>query len=186
MTVWYVARGAGLSALLLLTVTTCLGAIMSHRSGASGRVVLQYVHRATAALGLGALVLHLTTILADSYAHVGWLGALVPFTAGYRPVWVGLGTLAVYTFVLVAAIGFARARFAAAPAAARAWRWLHGLAYLGWGAALLHGINAGSDGSVGWVRWLYVACVGAVAGAVTLRVLASRTDEIRTPAAVAS
>jgi hypothetical protein len=175
MSIWYVARGAGLSALLLLTATTCLGAIMSRGADASTRVVLQYVHHAAAALGLGALALHLTTILADSYANVGWLGALVPFTAGYRSGWVGLGTLAVYTFVLVAAIGLARARFASSPSGARAWRWVHGLAYLGWGAALLHGINAGTDTSVGWVRWVYVACVAAVAGAVTLRMIGGRS-----------
>jgi hypothetical protein len=184
VTTWYLARGAGLAALLLLTVTTCLGAVMSHRSEPGSRVVSQYVHRVTATLGLGALALHLTSILADSYAHVGWRGALVPFTAGYRPTWVGLGTLAVYTFVAVAATGLARARFASSPAAARAWRWLHGLAYAGWGAALLHGVNAGTDSSVGWVRWLYVACVGAVAGAMTLRVVAARATDAAPATAV--
>ncbi len=170
MTIWYIARGAGLAALLLLTVTTCLGALMSGRGTAANRVVAGYVHRVTASLGLGVLALHVGTILADSFAHVGLIGALVPFTSGYRPTWVGLGTVAVYTFVLVAAVGLARGRIATSAAGARAWRYLHGLAYAGWGLALLHGIRSGTDTSLGWVRVLYLGCGIAVIAATAVRV----------------
>ena len=180
MTIWYVARGAGLAALVLLSLSTALGAVMSGHGRASSRVVMHYVHRVSATLGLGVLVLHIGTIFADSYAHVGVGGAIVPFTAGYRPTWVGLGTLAVYTFVLVAAVGFARGRFAASAAAARTWRWLHALAYLGWGLAMLHGLRTGTDSGVGWVRLLYIVCGIGVAAAVTLRVgIERRPDLVR-------
>lgn len=185
MTIWYIARGAGLAALLLLTATTCIGALTTGRRDARTRVVVQYLHRVTASLGLGALVLHVTTILADPYAHVGWRGALVPFLSGYRPTWVALGTLAVYTFVLVAALGFARGRFAASPRAVRAWRWLHGLAYLGWGSAMLHGLESGTDSSVGWVRLIYLGCAVAVGGSVVVRTgWAKRPDLIRASVSV--
>ncbi|HEY7010536.1 MAG TPA: hypothetical protein VH395_16425 [Jatrophihabitantaceae bacterium] len=185
MMLWYIARGAGLAALLLLTITTCVGALTTRRGRADNRVVMQYVHRVTASLGLGVLALHVGTILADSYAHVGWSGAIVPFTSGYRPMWVALGTFAVYTFVLAAAVGFARGRIATSSRGAVVWRWLHGLAYLGWMLAMLHGLESGTDSSLGWVRWLYIACAAAVAGSVTARcaVRPRRTDGIlRTPA----
>lgn len=169
MTLWFTARGAGLSALLLLSMSTALGAVMTGRGTASGRVIWHYVHRISASLGLGVLLLHVATILADPYAHVGWKGAIVPFTADYRPTWVGLGTLAVYTFVLVAAVGFARGRFAATPQGAALWRRLHSLAYLGWGMAMWHGFLSGTDSHVTWVRWLYIACGVGVLSALTLR-----------------
>jgi len=173
MTIWYIARGSGLAALLLLSISTAIGALMSGqhstRSGAANRVVVSYLHRVTASLGLGVLVMHLAMILADSYAHVGWQGAIVPFTSGYRPTWVGLGTLAVYTFVLVAAVGAARGRIATSARGATVWRWLHSCAYLGWGMAMLHGLESGTDTPVGWVRWLYVACAVLVVGALTFR-----------------
>jgi hypothetical protein len=138
------------------------------------------VHRVTASLGLGVLLLHVGTILADPWAKVGWSGAIIPFTAGYRPTWVGTGTLAVYTFVLVAAIGLARGQLASSVRGARAWRWLHGLAYLGWGMALLHGFNSGTDSSVGWVRELYIACGVSVAASIAARVgLERRPDLVR-------
>ena len=172
MTVWYIARGAGLSALVLLSISTCIGALVTGRGGRPGnRVVVQYLHRVTASLGLGVLLLHIATIFADSYANVGWTGAIVPFTAGYRPTWVAFGTLSVYTFVLVAAIGLARGRMAASKRGAAAWRWLHSLAYVGWGMAMVHGLKSGTDTSVHWVRLLYLACGIAVIASVAVRVL---------------
>lgn len=170
MIAWDLARGAGLAALVFLSISTALGALMTGRGRAAKRVVAQYVHRATAALGLGALLLHLGAILADRFAHVGWIGAIVPLQSGYRPLWVGLGTVAVYTFVGVAALGLARGRMAASAVGARLWRGLHGLAYVGWFAAILHGLKAGTDTTVPWVRLLYIACAALVTGAIGARV----------------
>lgn len=169
MNLWFTARGAGLSALVLLTISTCLGALVTRRFAPGARYVVQYLHRACAGLGVTVLVLHIATILADSYAHVGWRGALLPFTSGYRPTAVALGSLAAYTFLAVAVLGLARGRMAASPTGALVWRWLHGLAYVGWGAAMLHGFTAGSDSSIGWVRLLYVACLGAVVASLSSR-----------------
>jgi sulfoxide reductase heme-binding subunit YedZ len=174
MTIWLIARGAGLAALVLLTLATALGALVSGAGPArpGARVVAQYAHRVTASLGLAVLGLHLTMILADSLAHVGWVGALVPFTAQYRPLWVGLGTLAAYTFLLVGATGFGRGRMAGWSRGAAAWRALHGAAYAGWALAMLHGLRAGTDSGVAWVRVLYLTCLVAVLGSVATRAVA--------------
>lgn len=174
MNVWFVARGAGLSALVLLSVSTALGAFVSRPGRASTRYVVQYVHRVTAALGLTALTVHLGAILTDGFAKVGWLHALIPFTAQYRPTWVGFGTIAAYTFVGVGLLGVARGRMAATMRGARIWRGLHALAYAGWAAAMLHGLNAGSDASLGWVRLIYSACFLGVLGSVAYRIAALR------------
>jgi predicted ferric reductase len=177
MTVWLTARGAGLSALVLLTVSTALGALVSVRGRAASRYVAQYTHRVCAGLGLGVLGLHVATILADSYAHVGVSGALVPFTSGYRATAVGLGTIAAYLFAAVAVLGLARGRMAASPAGARSWRAVHALAYAGWAAAIVHGFTAGTDSGLGWVRALYLACITAVAGALAARL--TRLNAVR-------
>lgn len=170
MSIWFTARGAGLSALVLLTIATSLGALMSRHAHAGHRYVAQYIHRAAAGLGLTVLVLHITTILLDTYAHVGLTGAFIPFTAGFRPTAVAFGTLALYTFIGVSVLGLARGRMASSPRGARVWRGLHGLGYVGWGMAVLHGYTSGTDSSVGWVRLLYVACVMAVVGSLAYRI----------------
>ena len=177
MNVWFTARGAGLSALVLLTLSTCLGALVSRRGPASAagrRYLVQYLHRVFAGLGVTALLLHVSTILADPYAHVGWRGALIPFTSGYRPTWIALGSLAAYTFLFVAVLGLARGRMAASPSGARMWRGLHGLAYLGWAMAITHGFTSGTDSSVTWVRAIYVACLVAVLGSSAARLVQVR------------
>jgi predicted ferric reductase len=174
MNLWFTARGAGLSALVLLSLSTCLGALVSRRGNPARRYLVQYLHRACAGLGLAVLTLHVGTIIADTYANVGWRGALIPFTAGYRPTWVALGSLSAYTFIVVAVLGLARGRMAGSPRAARIWRALHGLAYLGWGSAMLHGFTSGTDSSVGWVRALYVVSLVAVLGSVGARVVQER------------
>jgi hypothetical protein len=179
MNVWFAARGAGLSALVLLTISTSLGALTSQRFAPGARYIVQYLHRVCAGLGLTVIALHIGTILADSYAHVGWRGALLPFTSGYRPTAVALGSLAAYTFLAVAVLGFARGRMAASPAGARIWRRLHGLAYVGWGAAVLHGFTAGSDSSAGWVRLLYIVCISSVAASVASRLAAPTSPRVQ-------
>ena len=172
MTIWMTARGAGLSALVLLTVSTCVGALTSGRGKPATRVVLQYVHRTAASLGLGVLVLHVGMILADSYAQVGVTGAIVPFTSTYRATWVGLGTLAAYSFLFVSALGYARGRIAGSQRGVAIWRKLHCAAYGGWALAVVHGFKSGTDSSVTWVRMLYVFSVLSVLAAAAFRVSA--------------
>jgi sulfoxide reductase heme-binding subunit YedZ len=167
MTIWFVARAAGLSALIVLTLTTALGAFGSDRSGtwAQRRIVGQYLHRVLAALGLGLLLLHISTIVADTYAHVGVRGALVPFTSDYRPGLVGLGTIAAYGVLLAAAVGVSRGAMANSARASALWRWVHGAAYACWALALVHGFTVGSDSAQEWVRLIYLGCLGLVVAA---------------------
>lgn len=173
VTVWIIARSLGFAALGLLTASLCVGATVSGASrGDARRLVGQYVHRWLAATGLLALAAHLGAILADSFARVGVLGALVPLQSAYRPIAVGLGTAALYCMLLAGITGWARGRLARSASGARNWRAVHLLAYLGWGAAMLHGLAAGSDSSTPWARVLYLGCLGAVVGALAARMTA--------------
>jgi hypothetical protein len=138
---------------------------------AARRVVIQYAHRAAAVLGLALLAVHITAILTDARAHVGILGALVPFQSGYRPGSVAFGSVAAYGFVAVSALGLARGRLARSPQAIRVWRGLHALAYVGWGSAILHGFRSGTDVGQGWVDAIFVVCLIAVLAAITARLV---------------
>jgi sulfoxide reductase heme-binding subunit YedZ len=188
MWIWYTARGAGLAALILLTATTCVGTVMSGRNRTSanpdGRVVVQYVHRFLATTALAVLGLHLVTILADSYAHVGVVGAAVPFTSAYRSLWVGLGSIAAYTMLLAAGTGWLRRRLAQSQRVAQVWRVLHGSAYAGWAFAMLHGLRSGTDAHFAWVRWIYLACLAAVAASVAVRAITATPRMARPASAV--
>lgn len=175
MTLWYLARAAGLACLVMLSVATALGALGSVRTAAVGpRVVLQYLHRSAATLGLLILVGHVTAIVLDAQSGVSLSGVIVPFAAGYRPVAVALGTVAGYLFVLVAVLGAARGRLAGSARAARVWRGVHLSAYGAWGIAVLHGFLAGTDSGLLWVRALDVVVVAFVVAAVAVRLSTRR------------
>jgi hypothetical protein len=175
MTIWYVARGSGFGALILLTAAACLGTLMSGRVSArpDTRFVTQHAHRAVATTALAVLGVHVVAILADSYAHVGALGTLLPFASRYRPLWVGLGCIATYLVLLAATTGYLRPRLARSPRAVAAWRALHAAAYAGWALAMLHGLRSGTDTNLPWVRWIYLGCLAAVAGSVAVRFVAA-------------
>ena len=170
MTLWYTARGAGLAALVALTMATSLGALTSVKiRSAATRVVMQYMHRAAAVLGLGLIAVHVTTIVADAKAGVSVAGALVPFAATYRPGAVALGSIAAYVFITITALGFARGRLAASARGAAVWRGIHTLAYGGWALAMVHGLTAGTDAGLAWVRTLWALCLIAVLASVATR-----------------
>jgi sulfoxide reductase heme-binding subunit YedZ len=188
MTLWYLARGAGLAALIAFTASTALGALATTgRRGARGldrRYLRQMAHRSAAVTGLLMLAVHVVLILTDVYVNVSLTGSLIPFTAGYRALAVGLGTISVYVFVLVAIAGAARGRLATSARSARNWRRIHLTAYAGWALSMGHGILAGTDTGTRWTTAIYLACGGAVALAVAVRLWSLRTERSH-PLAVA-
>jgi sulfoxide reductase heme-binding subunit YedZ len=179
MTLWFLARAAGFVALMSASLTVALGALGSS-SRRDGRIMAQLVHRSAAVVTLAMLGLHAVLLITDHFVNVTLLGALVPFTAGYRAFALGLGTLAVYAFVVVAATGAARGRLAASDRAARTWRLVHVSAYAAWVLAMAHGILAGTDTVRGWAVAIYGAAAFVVASAVAVR-LAREARDRRTP-----
>ncbi len=172
-TLWYTARGAGLTALIALSASIVLGCVASApMKSVANRVVVQYIHRTAGLVGLALIVLHVTTIVLDTKAHVSVAGAFVPFAAAYRPNSVALGSIAAYALVAVVALGLARGRMAASARGARVWRAIHGMSYGVWVAALVHGILSGTDRALTWVVLIDCVCVVAVVGAVLYRIVA--------------
>lgn len=182
MTLWYLARAAGLIALLAATASVVLGALASTGHGTDDRsrdrrVLRQLAHRSAAVVTVAMLGLHVVLVVTDSFVDLSVPGALVPFTAGYRGFALGLGTLAAYGLVAVAISGAARGRLAASARSARHWRALHASAYVVWLLSLGHGILAGTDTGRWWTWVLYAGSAAAVAGALVARLVVADRHE---------
>ena len=175
MTLWYLARASGIVAMLMLTLSTTLGLIASIRPAASDgrtverRVHLQYAHRSVAVTGLALVGVHVATLVADALAGVTVSQAFVPLTASYRPAAVGLGTVALYLFILAAVAGAARGRLSRSPRAAGGWRFVHAAAYVGWGLSIGHAVLTGTDATQPWMLAFVVGSASTVFGALSLR-----------------
>lgn len=184
MTLWFLARALGMVALLGFTASVCLGALASSTGRGRGahetRAVRQLAHRSVALVALGALVLHVGLLVLDTHVALSLSSVVVPFTSGFAPLAVGLGTLGVWAFVAAALSGLARGRLAGSRLSPVVWRAVHGAAYGGWALSMAHGVLAGTDTGRPWTTAVYAACGLAVAAAVSLRLLTRprRTDAV--------
>jgi len=167
VTLWLVSRAAGVVALVLLTATVVLGTVSTapSRSATWPRWARQALHRDLALLSIAALAVHIGAVVLDDFVDIRWYVPLVPFVSAYRPVWVGLGTVAFDLVLVVIATSLLRVRLGA-----RTWRAVHWLTYAAWPVAVLHYLTTGTDARAPWGVALAVLAVVAVAVAVAVRV----------------
>ncbi len=180
---WYLTRGAGVVALLLLTASTLVGALSAGRwrSTRWPRFAVAKLHRNLTLLALVFIGLHVTTTLADGYAPIGLKDIVIPFVSPYRPIWLGLGALALDVLLAIGISTALRKRIGY-----RAWRVLHWGAYAAWPLALAHGLGSGSDARYGWMALLALGCLALVVVAVAGRLLFSRSPSPRLAAGAAT
>jgi len=163
---WYLNRGSGVALLLLLTVTLCLG-ILSARDGGSRvvpRFLTQQLHRNIGVLALIMVIGHAGTAILDNYVDIRWWQVLSPVGATYKPIWLGLGSVAFDVMLLVVFTSLLRERLGH-----RAWHAIHLLGYLSWPVAMVHAIGIGTDARSSWGREVGLACLAAVLASAAVR-----------------
>jgi methionine sulfoxide reductase heme-binding subunit len=167
-TFWHIARAAGLTAYVLLTVQVVLGLSVKtvFLDGILARWQSLDLHKFTALLGLGFLALHVLALLGDQYMHFTPAQLLIPFASTYRPVYTAAGVIALYLFVALVASFYVRDLIGY-----NAWRALHYAAFAAWLLALTHGILTGTDAAQLFVRVLYWGTGSLVAMLIVWRFL---------------
>ena len=182
---WYLGRGTGVSALVLLTLSVCLGIVTRSGRRLPGlpRFALTDLHKTAALTATGLLAVHIGTLLFDPYAQLRLADVVLPFQGQYRPIYLGLGTLAIDLVALVVTTSLLRHRIGP-----RAFKVVHWLTYLLWPLALLHGLGIGTDAPSTWFTALSAASVGLVAMVLAWRVTPAfgERGRVRIPREVAS
>ncbi len=179
---WYLARGTGVVALLLLTASVVLGTLDSMRFAVAPRwprFAIDSLHRDISLLVMAVLVAHIITSILDTFAPLRLVDSVIPFVSSYRPLWLGLGALSFDLLLALVITSLVRRRLGY-----RTWRAIHWLAYASWPVAVLHGLGTGSDTKLWWMLLITVACVAAVVAAVLARIARSLPSDNsrRTPA----
>jgi hypothetical protein len=167
---WYLTRGSGTVALLLLTAGLVLGILgtVRWRSDRWPRFAVVAIHRNLTLFAVVFVAIHVLSTIVDGYAPIGLKDVIIPFFSRYRPLWLGFGALAFDLLVALIVTSFLRVRIGY-----RSWRAVHWLAYASWPFALVHGLGSGSDARFGWFALVTLACAGAVAAAVIVRIARS-------------
>ena len=110
-------------------------------------------------------------LFADPYAQLRLIDFVVPFLGAYRPLWLGLGTLAFDLLAVVIITSVLRHRLGV-----RVFRGVHWATYALWPIALAHGLGNGTDAGRAWFLAFAGCCVLIVAGALTWRLRANYTE----------
>lgn len=146
--VWVAERATGITALVLLSVSTFLGAVLSAgwHSRRFPEVRSVSLHRNISLLTLVFVAIHVTAAIADNYVGVPLASLVIPFTADYKTLWVGLGTIAFDLLLAVLITSYLRTRINP-----RLWRLIHDLTYLLWAVATIHTLGAAYERSLTFV-----------------------------------
>jgi methionine sulfoxide reductase heme-binding subunit len=169
---WYLTRGTGTVALVLLTAVLVLG-ILARKGGAlpaCPRFVTPAVHRNLSLLAVLVIVIHVVLASTDPYAPIRLLDGVLPFASAYRPIWLGLGALTFDLLLAVIITSLLRARLGH-----RLWRAVHWAAYATWPIAVAHGLGSGTDARTRWLLATTVVAGLAVMAAILWRVVGVRS-----------
>lgn len=167
---WYVTRAAGLTAYLLIWLSTVWGLAVSNKifDPVLHRAFTYDFHQFISLLALGFVVVHMVVLLADHYLPFTVAQILIPFTSTYRPVWTGLGTIALYLTLLVSVTFYVRKQIGL-----KTFRTIHLISYLAFAGTALHGLLSGTDSPLWTVQAMYAGTALVVVFLTAYRIIMS-------------
>lgn len=149
---WYMARTGGVISYLLLWLSTMWGLLLSARlvSKLIPAPLIFGLHEFLALLSVTFMGLHSVVLLGDQYIKFNIFHLTVPFIAPYEPFWTGLGIIGFYLSLALTGSFYLRKQIGQ-----RLWRSLHYLTFAAYLIGLAHGLMAGTDSSLVWMKLLY-------------------------------
>jgi sulfoxide reductase heme-binding subunit YedZ len=148
---WITSRAAGTVALLLSSVSVCVGLSIGSRLSIGGRLLkgrkpdLRVAHEALSLATIAALLVHVLTLLGDGFLHPSLGDLTIPFLSGYETIWTTTGIVAVWAMLFLGLSYYARARIGQ-----QRWRALHRFTALAWILGLAHSLGEGTDAGQAW------------------------------------
>ncbi len=167
---WYLSRGAGIAGYLLLWLSMALGLMVTNKLGRlwPGGPATADLHEFTGLLGMAFAAFHVLILLGDHYIGYTLGQLLIPFaSADYRPLWIGLGQLALYLGIPVTFAFYVRQRIG------RLWRTLHYGSFAMFVMTALHGLLSGTDSVLPAVQAMYLLTSASIVGLTVYRVWVS-------------
>ena len=164
---WILARVCGLSAFAALSISLLTGAALRTAvlDWLATNRVLRSVHEFSAVLWIPLGLLHVAALVLDRTARISITDLVIPFQVHYPSVpqatlAIGLGTVTLELFVVVAITGWLKLRIAVG-----VWQWIHRLSYLAFALLFLHAVLSGSDFSdptVSALTWAVAFVLGII------------------------
>jgi sulfoxide reductase heme-binding subunit YedZ len=151
---WITSRAAGIAALLFASAAAGLGLTSAMKLLKGRGPDLRVLHEALSLGTMAALVVHVTSLLGDSFFSPSVADLTIPFVSGYKQPWMSIGIVAGWALLILGLSYYARRRIGSAR-----WRRLHRLTSIAWVAAVVHSLGTGTDAGLTW----FVVSVGLFA-----------------------
>lgn len=178
---WYLSRSAAIAAYILLFINLCLGIGLKTRylDKILNRWRVLDLHQFTGLLAVGLVLLHVFSLLGDSYYSFSLPQLFVPGASPYRPAWVALGVIGFYALLVITFSWYIR-RFIGQ----KMWRVIHYGSFLFVIIVFFHAIKSGTDTGTAWTQWLYISTGTFLAFLILARFLGSRSAPPAAPVPV--
>ena len=165
---WYTIRVTALLSYLALTASVVYGLLLSTKllDRIAHRAVSFTLHQDLGSIGLALALVHAAVLTIDRSVPFTPAELLVPFSGPYRPLWVGVGQLALGVTIVVVVSFYLRKR-----TGQKTWRRIHYLSFLAFLGVTIHGIMAGSDSGATWAALGYLLAITLVVFLFTYRLL---------------
>jgi sulfoxide reductase heme-binding subunit YedZ len=142
---WIASRAAGSAALILSSVSVCIGLLMGGRVLKRRWPDLRVTHEALSLATLAALAVHGLTLIGDPFLNPSLADVSIPFVSGYETVWTTIGIIAFWAMLALGLSYYARARIGV-----QRWRLLHRFTALAWILGIVHSLGEGTDAGQAW------------------------------------
>lgn len=165
---WYISRSAGYVGLILLALIGVLGIMTAGdiRLARGNKFVTPELHRSLSLLAIVVLAIHVGAAIADKYSFIGFKDVFLPFTATYRPVWIGIGAIAVDLGIAVVITSLLRVKMGY-----RSWKLIHWASYPIFGLSIIHGLGSGTDSALWFSKFVYLVVGGVFILAIIARLV---------------
>lgn len=177
---WLASRAAGVTALVLVSVSVLIGLAMAAgllRKPAWKKTAVA-LHEQLAIGGLVAIAVHGVTLLGDRWLKAGPIDLVAPFFMTYRPGFTGLGVIAGWLALLLGLSFYARKWIGA-----KRWRSMHRATLLVWLMAAVHTLGAGTDAGAVWLQTIVAAPAVGILLILPARLLRPRRRAVAQAAA---
>ena len=168
---WYLSRGSAIAAFCLLWLSMVIGLLMSNKIARVwfGNAIAYELHQFVSLLGIGFVIFHAMILLGDRYIGFNLVSLFLPFmNTNYRPLWVGLGQISFYFWIIIAFSFYVRSKLGT-----KIWRGIHYISFALYFFGLIHGIMSGTDTGSLWAAGMYWLSGAVLLFLVTYRVLSS-------------
>lgn len=139
---WDITRASANVAWGLTLFAILWGVLLTTRilKGQDNPPWLRDLHTWLGGLTIAFTIVHMASLVADTYVNFTWVDVLVPFSSSYRPWPVAAGVVAFWMLICVQGTSLAMKKMSRVW-----WRRIHMLSYLMYAIIAVHALSAGSD-----------------------------------------